>query len=324
MVGPVQRRTLILHVGHGKTGSSFLQSSLALSQSLLKEEGIDYPEHIGMTAARQGRITSGNLPGDDWAKQIRSAASRSSFPTLLFSNEGLFWRLPQKQEDFSEITNEFKVRIVLFIRNPHSHMRSGYMQSIKRGGNAGSLEEYASQYNMPVSVTNFLQFIKASQTTLDVINYSNHKHELLPVFARVLGVASHRMVVPPVAIVNRALTPAELEIQRLFNLHFGRESSSFVSDVLCNELPDLPVPPFPGLAEPFRETFVARMQAQIQAANAHLPETECYQADFEALPDDFGSSIPAGNESPFVFSRAQLKVLAQAISQKLKSSGVQT
>ena len=36
-------RTLFLHVGHSKTGSSFLQASFANSIERLAECGIDYP-----------------------------------------------------------------------------------------------------------------------------------------------------------------------------------------------------------------------------------------------------------------------------------------
>lgn len=51
---------LYLHVGHGKTGSSYLQSALALSQDALRDNGIFYSlNEVGRRAA-QGKITSGN------------------------------------------------------------------------------------------------------------------------------------------------------------------------------------------------------------------------------------------------------------------------
>jgi transposase InsO family protein len=56
-----ERQKIILHIGHGKTGSSYIQSSLALTAGRLREAGIEYPELRPFTRAKQGRISSGNL-----------------------------------------------------------------------------------------------------------------------------------------------------------------------------------------------------------------------------------------------------------------------
>ena len=53
-------KKLIVHVGHGKTGSSFLQSIFALNSDRMAQLGILYPEHISNAMARRGHITSGN------------------------------------------------------------------------------------------------------------------------------------------------------------------------------------------------------------------------------------------------------------------------
>ena len=54
-------QNIILHIGHGKTGSSYIQSSLALSVGRLREAGIEYPEVTPLTSAKQGGISSGKL-----------------------------------------------------------------------------------------------------------------------------------------------------------------------------------------------------------------------------------------------------------------------
>ena len=57
-----EMRRLYLHIGHSKTGSSFLQASFANSVAALAEQGIGYPlaaRHV--TEAAEGwRISSGN------------------------------------------------------------------------------------------------------------------------------------------------------------------------------------------------------------------------------------------------------------------------
>jgi len=52
---------LTLHIGHGKTGTSALQSFLALNENLLLEYGICYPKNYTFDAAKKGYISSGNL-----------------------------------------------------------------------------------------------------------------------------------------------------------------------------------------------------------------------------------------------------------------------
>ena len=51
---------IILHIGHGKTGTSYLQSCLALNRQKLLDIGIDYPEDRSFKSAKKGEITSGN------------------------------------------------------------------------------------------------------------------------------------------------------------------------------------------------------------------------------------------------------------------------
>ena len=53
-------KNVIIHVGHGKTGSSFLQSVFAMNYQKMKEVGICYPEHTSNKIAIEGKITNGN------------------------------------------------------------------------------------------------------------------------------------------------------------------------------------------------------------------------------------------------------------------------
>ena len=53
-------KKLIIHIGHGKTGSSYLQSVFALNKDMLKKEGFDYPDHKDSKVAEIGYISAGN------------------------------------------------------------------------------------------------------------------------------------------------------------------------------------------------------------------------------------------------------------------------
>jgi len=82
---------LTLHIGTQKTGSSALQSFLALNSDLLADYGILYPEHSSFSSAKMGEVSSGNLPSgpNDWVNYIEKL-QKKEFKHILFSNEVLF------------------------------------------------------------------------------------------------------------------------------------------------------------------------------------------------------------------------------------------
>ena len=79
---------IILHIGHGKTGTSYLQSCLALNRQKLLDIGIDYPEDRSFTSAKKGEITSGN-PAQFFNNYL-NIESITDKETILFSNEGFY------------------------------------------------------------------------------------------------------------------------------------------------------------------------------------------------------------------------------------------
>ena len=87
-------RTLFLHIGQGKTGSSFLLAAFAASADALLEAGIRYPADAGgHERAVSGGITSGNgvLLTEALADEERLAAllADGDGADLAFSREQL-------------------------------------------------------------------------------------------------------------------------------------------------------------------------------------------------------------------------------------------
>ncbi len=115
---------LYLHVGHGKTGSSYLQSVLALSQNALKDEEIVYSLNGSGERAAQGKITSGNGDLLEGFLKKRKADGKGN-SNFLFSSEVLFHKfLTDKGEELLEIIEGQcfeKIKILLFIRDPLEH-----------------------------------------------------------------------------------------------------------------------------------------------------------------------------------------------------------
>lgn len=304
-------KTLILHVGHGKTGSSALQSSLALSVDGLAEAGIHYPAHKMMDEARAGRISSGNVGPLKLVATARQALEQAENAVLL-SNENLFHTFLNDPELMTQVTElGARVHIVLFTRNPLDHAMSVYGQSVKRGGATHSFEEFLPSYRIPAKVVQFVTMARAVDARVSVLNYSNHANHLTHSFADVLGIDAARLIQPPVARVNRSLTRSELELQRLFNAHWGRKSSRFVSDALCNDLPDIPSEAL-AISEHAFGQFTARMAEAVSEVNALVDAGEAYvmQPVGEVVRSD-------AQDAHFTFTTAQLDVIARSVSARI-------
>ncbi|MCX5966463.1 MAG: hypothetical protein NTV57_02245 [Cyanobacteria bacterium] len=152
------RQQVILHIGHGKTGSSYLQSSLALSVGSLRQAGIEYPELRSLAGARLGCITSGNLGSAvafvDTIVQLAEQMPKAT--RLLFSSEWLFERIVQDLGTLTTLQAQFDLTLVLFTRDFLAHALSVYGQKVKRSGCTTNLSEHLSGYWMPRQVLRLL------------------------------------------------------------------------------------------------------------------------------------------------------------------------
>ena len=52
------KKKIFIHIGHGKTATTYLQSCLALNRDKLLGFGIDYPEFSSFEKAKRGEISS--------------------------------------------------------------------------------------------------------------------------------------------------------------------------------------------------------------------------------------------------------------------------
>ena len=302
---------IILHVGHGKTGTSALQSSFALSIDALADAGIHYPDHRDLVNAAEGKITSGNIVAKSLLKTA-SAALASKDRAVLFSNEMLFHDIVT---DENLLVNLMKVgvpvTVVLYIRNPLQHVISLYGQMVKRSGYTGSLGDFLPEYRFPGAVIRFIKNAKAAGVDLRVLNYSNHQDDILGSFADAIGISRSVLNVPPVARINRSLTVAEAYVQQRFNAEIGQTSAKFVSDPLCNLLPDVPSE-MPLLRPLDYKKFAKRNGALLDKANTYLPVSEKYNLE-PYVQSDFGEA----RRPKVVFTRPQIDVLVTALSSRI-------
>jgi len=297
------RKRIVLHIGHGKTGSSAIQAALARNQDLLRSAGILYPDHATLDQARRGEVTSGNLDPEHWfeGQVIPIARAADEYDTIVFSNENLFHRFDEFLDGHAAYGEEFLFEIVLFVREPFEKLNSAYQQSVKRRGFAGSIRDFAEHDGDTRHAAKILQALEAEGVRCAVLNYSALRRSAIRAFFERLGVwdVVEARGEAGIETVNRSLTAAELDFLLHVNRVFGVEFGSVIADALVHRLPELA----PAMAPIDAETsarFREDNRDAVEVINRFLPISE--QLRFEA-------PAPAEDNADRRLSDAQVEVI---------------
>jgi len=300
----------IIHIGHGKTGSSVLQSFLVSNRDSLAKFGFDYPLSASDSAARAGQVTSGN------GHLVADSYDLIGIPGKVFSSEGLFYNkgllqyLDQSAQSFS---------VIAYTRDLFHFLISAWGQRVKRHGVTSSFEKYLESDIVNLHLSQLLLWHDALGDRLSVFNYSRHSANLEQHFLSAgLGITDTRgFKFFGSAKVNRSLTTSELEVQSLFNHYYGGSSSRFVSDQLVNLVPEIRAE-VPYFSRQIYSRTIERLAPQVVTLNQSLPESERIQIEpyGELVRNNRGSEN--GNEPVYAFTRMQLAVLVRSVSEELK------
>ena len=260
-------KEIILHIGHGKTGSSYLQSFLALNIDKLLDLGIDYPQDPSFEKAKIGEITSGNP--SVFFKNYLNLESITDQEKILFSNEAFVRKLIINTEvqricnflntskpalsdlkEFEEIKfikflEKYgkRLKVILFTRDLFQIRFSTWAQLVKRSSLISDVDTFLRERpieNHHILTYDWINLSKQFGFQLKIKNYSNHKDNLINVFLEdLIGEKTkiENFILPKNAKVNRSLTFSECEVQRICN--FLNTSKPALSDLLVNQFPDL-------------------------------------------------------------------------------------
>lgn len=281
--------TVMLHVGHPKTGSSHIQSMLALSGAALTAAGIHYPASHHSGRAQAGRISSGNYAATGIIRRLDEFIAAADGRRLLFSAEQMFAQIASDPELLSVLAARgCSVQVLLMIRNPVEFLLSEYQQMVKRKGYAGTMDDYiAAQDHQPRIVHEALEFVaqcEAQGADLRIVRYGDGALEA--VLADWLGADPAQLVAPEIR-VNRSLSFFEVELLRLINRRFGQDFARPLADALVEECPAVaPERIYPAPAQ-FR-----RFLENCQAA------TETFDSRYGARYARYGFD-PAGEQAAF-------------------------
>ncbi len=135
-------RTLILHAGTPKTGTTSLQVYLDREREALLRRGIFYPvtdESAEPTKPKHQWIVNALMASDNsnFFKKIRQmlAQAGSGPDTMILSTEGLFnhwWDFsPAGREALASLAKEMAAQMWVWFREPVSFIRSNYVQMLR-------------------------------------------------------------------------------------------------------------------------------------------------------------------------------------------------
>lgn len=286
---------VFLHVGAGKTGSSYLQTLFARHQAELLAQGVLYPRGPLFQKAIEGGITSGNagnilkflLPKsrapqfseEVFFDSIGRVLNADGYHSVLWSDERLQWVVPEKLQALAAFFAErdARVTVIMLLRDLVDHAFSHWGQAIKGQSLVVDWPGWCKTYKSPLW--------RFAKTYLDVFgrgncvfwNYQDVKSDLAEVFFKILNVSVPAVRGPQ--MVNRSLSERELACMLHMNrlmaeyglagpvrMRLSRElSESFVQE--SDQVPARPV-----LSEAQFAQFKENNRSLLDALNTQLGE----------------------------------------------------
>ena len=309
-------RTLYLHMGHAKTGSSWIQTSLRMSQDALSAHGIRYAEGDRLAVDADHRITSGNGVGLlDSEESMSARLGRSDIApdaSILFSREQWGSDLdPSVASYLPRIAEQHgfgRVSVLLFIRDPMGHASSGWQQrGEERQAVARASKTSTVNTRSPIMSLgpwrrwpNATAWKSGSATTRVARDVCWRRR---PLGWTCLKTACSGQTVTR---VNRSMTASELVLQMALNSELGA-SGRLLSDPLCEQLTDIePDVIRPSLA--VQEHCWNALSDAIERVNAHVPEEHRYQYD-PVAPDQAGDLMTVSED--------QLRVAGESLGAEI-------
>ena len=314
--------TLYIHVGHSKTGTSWLQAALRENSAALAKYGLSYPILDGFGDEKGAEIGQGNglalavRPADSLEAGLRAIDLAASPTGVVLSSEEFFPRLTLYSDPATltraALNSGFeRIEMLLFIRNPVGHAASLWQQYLKRGGGSVPIDAFFDVYSVPERVAVFLdRYMFLEDVDLTCLNYDRHRQDLLNPLCAWLGLPAGALPPPQASTINRGMTRAELALQAALNRQIGK-AGKILSDALCCDLPDLP--PDRVYPEPACQYAMCnRLAVTIARVNAHLPEEERYWQDIEDWAPE------SADQAPPCLNLEQIEAVGSALGSEIR------
>jgi hypothetical protein len=231
--------SVLAHVGIHKTGTTAIQSVLALQRPALLEHGVLYPgsaenHHrpaMALTGTRWGAVEKEGRPvparlWSDLAAEVRRWPDRAVVSSEFFGDAR-----GAHGAQFRDDLGPDRVHVVLGVRPLPYVLTSAWQQTLKRGrrhsfehwlqkvylgSREGNPRAFWSRYSYGAAVRRWAEWVGIDRVSVVVLDDEDHSWQPR-VFEALLGLPSGLITGVPPARVNRSLTAAEAEGLRRTN-----------------------------------------------------------------------------------------------------------
>ena len=243
-------KTLYLHAGGSKTGSSALQVFFSQYACALEQHGFAYKNHSEVRHEYQ--ITSGN--GYALFELLLSTPDNYCINDVIMNYFGTCNCAIISSEYMQHIDSrqihrllsatfilKIRLELIYFVRSVIPFVCSAYDQVIKRHGECRSIDDWIPE----LGTLDHIEFLKrvsgiVPRANIHVFNYDSVHEHLVDTMLQVLGVGDHMKTDArhKQRRVNRSLTNHERNYLRDVNRRYGGKFSEEVSDRLIYSKPE--------------------------------------------------------------------------------------
>lgn len=224
---------LWLHVGAGKTGTSYIQHVFEANREPLIESGISYPCSSVHESSVSGLTSSGN--GHVLKSWINTGNQVTPGTDCLFSREQFLSEIPDAIEEWEKWIKESEfteVKVLLVVRDPHEWVASCWGQEVKNGGETRSPDEFFEEYEHAIVL--FERMLVACDNVGWRVTLRKYTREAVPtIVSEWIGPLQF-----PDITVNRSLSRSEAAIIQTLSGLIGARTR-LAARALCDEIPDI-------------------------------------------------------------------------------------
>ena len=242
-------KNLILHIGFEKTGSSAIQSLLAINRNNLYQQEIMYIYEEG--PALSFRISSGN--GEVLTKYLNGSVNEETvllhyfnhnLKTTIISSEVLLLLWDNRLNKLKTFCEKFNINVCIlaYIRNILPFSVSKYHQHLKRHNSTERFSEFIKNNGRLSTQIDLSLQIFSLGFQFKLLSYDSNKHRVFESFCEAANIEYRDLNIPH-RRVNRSLSSIEVEAIRQINICAKNsliELGGYIYDALINEMPNFP------------------------------------------------------------------------------------
>jgi hypothetical protein len=266
-----------LHVGVPKTGTTFVQTTLAENRARLEEDGVLYPAGKHDLMFRAALDVRGNHQAwgrtraevrGSWDDLCRKARRHQG--TTVISHELLAAAGPRQISTALSMLAGLEVHVVVTARDPAHQATAEWQEGIKHGRTLTFAEfrervlaedsshayarRFAAAQDLPAVLARWSAEVPAERVhVVCTPPAGTHPSRLWELFGEAVGLRSGRYPLPDPAALNRSLGVVEIDLLRRVNTALGRRlvqpeygqvvKQYFAKELLVRHVSRLPTPP---------------------------------------------------------------------------------